>query len=447
MNYLIITTLKKWLEYNMRKIERYEKAVFEISGKQINDIINTQPNDKLLILIKDNDKILTYEAFIINTHRNNSNSSLILDFIINKVFNSIDIYYIKNGKVFSEYILTENKRCRWNFIGELDSDKYKNIINELIEYSSKYYGMEESRSFFDKAVNTLLTYNPNIINKSSINSNNCSNNTIKVKKLKKMDFNFSNFSDKNYICKIKDIIDKYKPVQLYELIEIEAIAYYKSYHNSYNKYGIYFNLMMFANYIISTYNTLSKTNYNDLSFKEIRDLCLVEILQHERFHYLTELFITFEELASRRSTLYSDYKDTYKNTFLTDDCMAEALANYFVKMYFIFNDKKDYIDILNIMFKQQAPGYRVAASIDSDNEMDMFIKFEEQLELYSYRGSNPQNKMSVLYKDISEIYLKNILPLAQIEINKELNIPIYIVNDDMKANDFYALLDIIFPLL
>jgi len=50
-----------------------------------------------------------------------------------------------------------------------------------------------------------------------------------------------------------------------------------------------------------------------------------------------------------------------------------------------------------------------------------------------------------MFKEVSELYLKNRLLLAQFEINGRINIPIYIVNDGVSDSDFSTLLELVFP--
>jgi len=111
---------------------------------------------------------------------------------------------------------------------------------------------------------------------------------------------------------ILDILQRYGKNICFEGIDLENIAYYKSYHEHGNRYGIYFDLCGFAGYIVSTLKFLKRKF--SLDYISVRNICFNKVLQHERFHYLTELFITFEESASDFPPRYERFNYVYNQT-------------------------------------------------------------------------------------------------------------------------------------
>lgn len=300
--------------------------------------------------------------------------------------------------------------------------KNRSIINQ-IDTSWKY---EVSGSFFKKSINT---HNVNCRNQNPIN-------------LKVFDVNdlISATKTKNTENNIQKILDKYGSKPFLEAIDLEALAYYQSYHDYGDKYGICFNLLRFAQYVLSTKKTLLSFG-KKYEYDEVRKIVLNKVLQHERFHYLVELFITFEEISSGAS-VYKDYFIEYDRTRKTDNCYEEAMANYFAKMHFKYNGYGKYENDLNIMFNMQTYGYRLAAKINESCEKKWFTDLENQI---FYNNSNCR---SVLYKEVKEYYLKRRLGLSEFEIDGMLNIPLYIVdNKNMSSQDFEELLKLVFPRL
>lgn len=470
MNYLLLANPNDWTGYKPTDFDKKVKVCYEIHTKNEKYLSNAIPGEKALLLITGKERVIKFEAVVSSHPRITDNNKQEVEFTYVREIKPLKIDMLKVHPEVDELLFTKLGELKQNSVFGVDSHLYSEIINIASSDLSKYYGEEESRKFFDQSIRKVYS-NDQVIRQhhqiweflsrdfNKYEDNHFEDNQyignfeelVKVNSLAQLKSysnnkeynNNNNEENKQDIEKLRDILGGYEREILCENIEIESIAYYKSYHDYNLKYGIYFKLKAFTEYIISTENLLNRRGHSNLDYKAVRDICFDKVLQHERFHYLTELFITFEELASSNSLIYKDYRVVYRDTFGTDDCLAEALANYFSKMWFINKGKKKYIGELNTMFSAQAPGYRVAKDIDETNEIDNFFQFEKQLKLVSRR--NQYYNTCNMFKEVSEFYLKDRLPLAQLEINSKINIPIYIINDGMKASDFNKLLKIVFP--
>ncbi len=455
MNYVLLANPDDWTEYNPNDFDKKEKVCYEIHRKNAKYLSNAIPGEKALLLITGKEQVVKFEAVVSSWPQKMGNKDEV-EFTYVRTFEPFNIDFLKIHPEVNKILFSKTGSLKQNSVFAIDDFLYNEIINIVSSDLRKYYGIEESRKFFDESIRRIYAdgennmedypkwefllrrFNPYKDNQYVDNFE----GVVKINSLAQLK-SYNNKEYKQDIGKLKDILGRYVTKQLYENIELEKVAYYKSYHDYNFEYGIYFNFKVFTNYIISTESLLNKRANSNLDYKTVRDICFEEVLQHERFHYLTELFITFEELASDNSLIYKNYMNIYRNTFGTDDCLAETLANYFSKMWFIYKGKKKYVGELNTMFSSQAPGYRVAKDIDETNEIDKFNTFERQLKLGS--PINNYFNASVMFKEISEFYLKGRLPLAQLEINSKINIPIYIVNDGMKTDDFISLIKIVFP--
>ena len=470
MNYLLLANPSDWTGYKPTDFDKKVRVCYEIHSKNEKYLSKAILGEKALLLITGKERVIKFEAVVSSFPRMNDNNKQEVEFTYVREIKPIKIDMLKAHPEINEILFTRTGKLKQNSVFAVENQIYCGIINILSSNLSKYYGDEESRKFFEESIKKIYSNDEKIrqghqiwefllrdFNKCEDNHFDNQNNSnfeelVKIKSLtqlksdsknKEYKNNQENTQNSDELRELKGSLRGYERERLCENIEIESIAFYKSYHNNNFKYGIYFKLKAFTEYIISTEELLNRGGHPNLDYKTVRDICFEAVLQHERFHYLTELFITFEELASNNSQLYKGYRKVYSNTFGTDNCLAEALANHFSKMWFIYKDKKKYVGDLNTMFSLQAPGYRLAKDINETNEIDIFNEFEEQLRLSTIR--NNSLNASVMFKEVSEFYLKGKLPLAQLEINSKINIPIYIINDGMETRDFNRLLKVVFP--
>jgi hypothetical protein len=63
-----------------------------------------------------------------------------------------------------------------------------------------------------------------------------------------------------------------------------------------------------------------------LSMAQARQVCRVFLYGHEAYHHNVEAFATRLEITHRRHLYRSAFEELYESTFLTDDCVEEALA-------------------------------------------------------------------------------------------------------------------------
>lgn len=252
--------------------------------------------------------------------------------------------------------------------------------------------------------------------------------------------------EESLINRIHCILKNYPDKKLYlDSFQLELVAYYKSYHFYRDNYGIYFNIGNFCRYLLQIYKHFSKKL--NIDFITLKNICFEKIFQHEIFHYLVELYLTNNEVISGRKNLYVKYYyDIYKKYFLTDRCLEEALANYFVKKYFIRLGKNRYINILNEIFMLQAPGYSLAALIDDKNEDRVYDALQNQL-FYNknYCLLDPNFSLKrFINQNINSNYDISII---QFIIENQVYVPVYIVNDNMSRRDFYDLFNFILTLI
>lgn len=229
---------------------------------------------------------------------------------------------------------------------------------------------------------------------------------------------------------------------LEEGLTIDLIAYYKSYHYHRDEYGIYIKLTKFANLISEI------MNFSNTPFSEARNFALQMILEHERFHFITELFATFGEIFHQDGLFDYYSRNYYRKTFSTPDCIEETLANYFsVSCHPEWNTTQ--IDFIEQFFRYQPDGYRQALNVSQSNELDYFYKLESQI---LNRVSNQNSSIISHYLMSSEpsSIIKNLilaLPLSRFTTKGWLNIPIYIEMDTTEPDQFMGILKLVFPKL
>lgn len=445
MPYLVLANPDQWKNaYHPNDFDIFKKIKYSINNENQKYLQNAKIGDKALLMITKYGREIWVLAVISSIDSNEVEFSFVkrlkpIDF--NQMFEELYDEDIED-------ILDKNGNLKQNSIFLISDYIFGNILKKqyFLHLQDKM-----SRSFFIQFL-----------------KGNKYGNEISIRKISQLKYREVYKEENIIVGEIDEVLRKYEDIKLNpERIDLETIAYYSSYHNNGDSYGIYFNLGRFAKYLLENYKFIMK-NYN-INFKTSRYICFKKVLQHERFHYLTELFITQYEIVCKDYSLYEKYNEYYKNTFKTDKCYAEALANYFAKLYFINNGLGKYQSILNDMFRRQAPGYRLAAYIDNTNENYYFYEFEKQIfgnlfwDKYSsdliglnyyfdlvyndnnvdyYRFGYIENGFCQTIKYISKF---DDLLLGRLEIDGYLNIPLYIRNDGLNMDDFYYLSKLLFP--
>lgn len=302
---------------------------------------------------------------------------------------------------------------------------------------------EHSRKFFEKFLN-----------------NNIKQNYIRIWNVDQLSYNDIKEDIDIYINKIKQILSITETKT--EDINIEAIAYYKSYHENSDFFGIYFNMGKFAEFIVNSYKKFN----GETRFSKVRNICFESILYHEIFHYLVELYITQYEVINEDFSCFDRYSNNFYriNNSLNKDCLEEGLADYFAKMYLEHNIYKQDSQIITNILTSNLPPYNQFKNINDNNYKEKFLEFEMQILnnfiVDSSKFSSINNNKRIynndifinfsfalygLYRTIDNIVNKNQNPLFNFEFNKQINIPVYIVNDDLSKETFDELVSLIFP--
>jgi hypothetical protein len=129
---------------------------------------------------------------------------------------------------------------------------------------------------------------------------------------------------------------------------VEAIAFYAPFH-FYERWGVYFfeeKLYALAYFILKSLGPQPH-----LSFYEVLEVCFRSILEHEIFHFKTELFSTIAEEMIRHPSIYAPYFQ--RNQPYSQ--LEEALANAFmISSRIVIPIKKEMENICN----NSPPGYK-----------------------------------------------------------------------------------------
>ena len=406
MKYLLLANPNnkgKW-NCNPSTIQIGEIVTYTANFKTRKILENANPSEEALFAVKI--KNVYYISKIMEVIRvYNCSSDLLVDFRCKKEVKNISLEDLKPTGFISE-CLNKNGGLKEQSVFLINQDKHRLVYHHMVEINdisdNKHFRIVKVAN-----INKIL---------QSIPQETAENEIIKI---------LGKYPDKTFIGETENI-------------DFEKIAYYQSHHFYGVDYGIYINLPKFAKYIINTKYLLNK-----YCFDEVRDIVVEKVLQHERFHYLLELFISSVEIDSNNFDLYIDYSLLYSKVFATDKCFEEALANYFAKMHFIDNGKANYTDDLNKMFGMQMAGYRLARDIDKYNEAGYFEKLEKQV----FELSNYYLNVGLL-DEVRNNYLCERNFLSGFEFRKKLNIPIFIVDDEnIDNNDFIDLIKFIFPKL
>lgn len=104
----------------------------------------------------------------------------------------------------------------------------------------------------------------------------------------------------------------------------DAYAFYLPFHYFYPTWwGIY----LIHEGVSAFADILAKHSGRALNRIEYMEAARIFLFGHEQFHHETESFATRLEVTHRVPLYQAGFEDLYRRTYLTDDCMEEALAN------------------------------------------------------------------------------------------------------------------------
>lgn len=204
---------------------------------------------------------------------------------------------------------------------------------------------------------------------------------------------------------------------------LDIVGYYKSYHLYEKSYGIYINISKFLKLYLDILDKCFFTH------EKVKEFAMTMVLEHCRFHYLTEILSSMYEIETGTGA-YSRVYSFYKKNYATSKCIEEILANYFINITTNLTDAE--IKYLHNFIGNQIEGYKEALYINKNNEIEKFKMLEQ---LIGYK----EMKYS---KILSQIMY---LPLASYSIHDKLNIPIYIVDDTNDIDEFRRIKEMLFP--
>ena len=214
---------------------------------------------------------------------------------------------------------------------------------------------------------------------------------------------------------------------------LDLVGTYRPYHFNDDKFGLYIYVQMFGMYLLSILKNSS------LSLRESHTLALDSILTHGSFHYLIERFCTLRDNSQiGEEKLYSIYKKRiYCQVWGTQECFEETLANAFV---FESNPSWDrrHLDYIRSLYSRQREGYFQGCQLKSEDYQELLQILENQLigekEDRNLKGNIKQDNQPSLYD-----FIHTNIPF------RYLGLPVYLVNDCEKLEDFMNIVQILFP--
>ncbi|HHY26620.1 MAG TPA: hypothetical protein GX523_07705, partial [Desulfitobacterium dehalogenans] len=154
----------------------------------------------------------------------------------------------------------------------------------------------------------------------------------------------------------------------------DMVGTYRPYHFNSEDFGLYLYAEMFGMYLLSILRQTSMT------LREAHTLALDSVLTHVSFHYLIERYcILLDDVGKDSDGLYPAYKKKiYSQTWGTQECLEETLANAFVLTahpHWTVR-QKDYIQSL---YARQREGYIQAHNLNTKHYRELYYILEEQL--------------------------------------------------------------------
>lgn len=202
---------------------------------------------------------------------------------------------------------------------------------------------------------------------------------------------------------------------------LDLVGTYRPYHFNNEDFGLYIYAEMFGMYLLSIIKSTHMT------LREAHTLALDSILTHGSFHYLLERYCILVDDSTEVEELYSVYKKkVYSQTWGTEECLEETLANAFVFKAHPLWDKR-HRDFIRALYVRQRAGYQQAHNLNAKKYTEHFQTLESQLRV-------PKEQTPSLQE-----YIHKNIPFRYI------GLPVYLVNDCRRLEDFMHIVEVLFP--
>ncbi|WP_019850797.1 hypothetical protein [Desulfitobacterium sp. PCE1] len=215
----------------------------------------------------------------------------------------------------------------------------------------------------------------------------------------------------------------------------DMVGTYRPYHFNSEDFGLYLYAEMFGMYLLSILRQTSMT------LREAHTLALDSVLTHVSFHYLIERYcILLDDVGKDSDGLYPAYKKKiYSQTWGTQECLEETLANAFVLTahpHWTVR-QKDYIQSL---YARQREGYIQAHNLNTKHYRELYSILEEQLKAQR-RENRKEASAGMPSKNTPSLYefIHKNLPF------RFIGLPVYLVNDCSKLEEFIHIVELLFP--
>lgn len=203
----------------------------------------------------------------------------------------------------------------------------------------------------------------------------------------------------------------------------DMIGTYRPYHFNQGDFGLYIYAEMFGMYLLSI---LCQTTLN---LREAHTLALDSVLTHGSFHYLVERYSILVKEDIEKEDLYSAYKKkVYSQTWGTKECIEETLANAFVFKAYPRWEKGQH-DYIKSFFARQRAGYSEAQDLSSVAYYQLLNDLEIMIRNQGKGRDNPPLKE----------FIDRNTPF------RFIGLPVYLVNDCQKLEDFFRIVELLFP--
>jgi len=213
---------------------------------------------------------------------------------------------------------------------------------------------------------------------------------------------------------------------------LDMVGTYRPYHYNRGDFGLFIYAEMFGMYLLSI------VRQTRMSLREAHTLALDSVLTHGSFHYLLERYcILVDDVSKDEEGLYAAYKkNIYSQTWGTQDCIEETLANAFVfKSYPHWPEsKKDYIISL---YRRQREGYIQASDLEFHDYLELHEALERQIKGQSIHKTQCFDKTQSTPNLYEFMHMNN--PF------RFMGLPVYLVNDCKRQEDFIRIVQLLFP--
>lgn len=204
----------------------------------------------------------------------------------------------------------------------------------------------------------------------------------------------------------------------------DIVGTYRPYHFNNENFGLYIYAEMFGMYLLSI------IKHYGLTLRESHTLALDSILTHGSFHYLIERYCTLvDNSTDEEERLYSIYKKKiYSKTWGTRECLEETLANDFVLRANPLWDER-YIKSTRSLYARQRGGYREALELNPESYRKLLLTLERQI-----KDQREGRNYPTLYD-----FININIPF------RFIGLPVYLVNDCKKKEEFIQIVELLFP--